>query len=594
MYSKDSLELLRQRVDLIEVLSPYLDLKRSGASYKACCPFHNEKTPSFIVQKGDSHYHCFGCGAHGDAIAFLMGHLKMSFKESIEMLSEKFNVPLEVENKQSSKDVSKALLRDALLQAMRFYHFYLLYSQEGQEALKYLYNRGLDLEFIRMFHIGLAPKQQNLMIKAMKEKKISEDILLKTGLINTTSYNKIKEFFSDRILFPIKDNFGHVIGFSARKYKEETFGPKYINTQETMLFKKSETVFGLSECRRRIAKERKVIVVEGQIDALRLIQAGFDLTVAGGGTSFTSQHIKQLIQLGISHVYLVFDGDDAGLQAAIKVGDLFQKEGIETFVCKMPPGMDPDTWLQEKGPKSFTQLLLASMDYLTFLVGETSKTFNLNSPSEKNQLVQTISSRIQKWDHPLMVHESLRKLARLTEIPESLLTQEKAKDTKMVAMSASHSLSKSHIDPQRILEADVLRWLILSYEKEKVFIEQALKIVKSEHFLTHVGQNLFNLFSKRFTENQPLDFFSLGIELADIENQLFLSEILQKRVNRERTLIGLEESLKKLLERHWFHERELIKIQIQSGKCSDEEVLELAKKFDELKKCPPIVKLSHG
>lgn len=593
VYSKESLELLRQKVDLLEVLSPYLDLKRSGAAFKALCPFHEEKTPSFIVQKGDSHYHCFGCGAHGDAIAFLMGHLKMSFQEAIEMLAEKFNVALEVENKKTTQEVPKAKLREALLQAARFYHFYLLHSYEGQQALNYLYSRGLDLEFIRMFQVGLAPKDMGLMSNVLKDLRISEELLMKTGLVTVTSYNRKKEFFSDRIVFPIKDGFGHVIGFSARKYKEETFGPKYINTQETSLFKKSEAVFGLSECRRRIAKERKAIIVEGQIDALRLIQAGFDLSVAGGGTSFTPQHAKQVIQLGVSHVYIAFDGDEAGRQAAIKVGDLFQKEGIEAFVCQFPEGEDPDKWLQEKGPKSFAKLLEASQDYLTFLVEETAKSLNLNSPSEKNQLVQSISSRIQHWDHPLMVHESLRKLARLVEVPESLLLKDSKPAKSPVTIQKVSSLSKTYIDPQRILEADFLRWLLLTHDKQKSLVSKALQLARVEHFSTQVGKTLFEVFAKRFDENKALDLFSLGIELSNPESQLFLSEILQKCVNIERAGEGLNESLKKLLEKHWFQERELIKVKIQSGKCSDEEVLDLAKKFDELKKHPPKVDLSH-
>ncbi len=594
MYSKNSLELLRQKIDLIEVLSPYVDLKRSGASYKALCPFHDEKSPSFIVQRGDSHYHCFGCGAHGDAIAFLMGHLKMSFSESIEMLAEKFNVPLEIDSENKTKEIPKAPLREANLQAMRFYHFYLLHSYEGQEALKYLYNRGIDLDFIRMFQIGLAPKEMGLMSNILKDKGVLEKHLMTVALVKETSFKKKREFFSDRIMFPIKDGFGHVIGFSARKYKEDTFGPKYINTPETSLFKKSEVVFGLHECRRRIAKERKAIIVEGQVDALRLIQSGFDLSVAGGGTAFTTHHARQIIQLGVTHVYLAFDGDEAGRQAAIKVGDFFQKEGIETFVCQFPEGQDPDKWLQEKGPKSFAKLLIESSDYLSFLVQETSKVLNIHSPSEKTQLVQSISSRIQKWDHPLMVHESLRKLARLVEVPESLLVKETNVKVKAPKLQTTSSVSKTLIDPQRILEADFLRWLLLTYDKEKNLVSKALEIAKDKHFVTQVGKSLYNLFAARFVESKPLDLFSLGMELSNAESQLFLSEILQKRVNLEKAKEGLEQSLKKLVEKYWFQEREQIKVKIQSGRCSDEEVLELAKAFDELKKNPPVVDLTHA
>ncbi|MGE5196472.1 MAG: CHC2 zinc finger domain-containing protein, partial [Anaerolineae bacterium] len=160
IYKQESLELLRERIDLVDVLSPHLDLHRSGSSFKACCPFHEEKTPSFIIQRGDRHYHCFGCGAHGDAIAFLMAHLKMSFTQAVEHLAERFQVALQAEEeKELSKGPSKALLKQVLAKACRIYHFILLYSEEGETALEYLYQRGLDLDFIRLFQVGFAPKQ---------------------------------------------------------------------------------------------------------------------------------------------------------------------------------------------------------------------------------------------------------------------------------------------------------------------------------------------------------------------------------------------------------------------------------------------------
>lgn len=594
MYTKESLETLRQKVDLLEVLTPYLDLKRAGGSFKACCPFHDEKTPSFIVQRGDYHYHCFGCGAHGDAIAFLMGHLKMTFAEAIEQLAEKFNVQLVRTDKKVSNQTPKSVLREALTEASRFYHFYLLHSQEGQRALKYLYQRGLDLDFIRMFQVGLSPQDSAFFDAIVKEKKLSEKILMETGLVTQTAYKKRKVFFQDRIMFPIRDGFGHVIGFSARKYKEETFGPKYINTGETPLFKKSETVFGLSECRRRIAKERKAIVVEGQIDALRLIQAGFDLTIAGGGTAFTPGHAKQVIQLGVTKVYLAFDGDEAGKAAAIKAGDLFQKEGIETFVANMPDGQDPDQWLIEKGPEGFSKLLNDADDYLTFLVRETAKVLDLSSPSEKNRLVQSIATRIEKWDHPLMVHESLRKLARLVEVPENLIMEKQANQIPEVKIQKSGSVSKSSVDPQRVLEADFLRWLFLGESRDKSFVERAVYKSSEALFQTKPGRELFKVIQKRLEEKLPLDLMSIGIELESAENQLFLSEILQKRVNLEKLRPGLQISLDKLAESSWYTQREEIKRQIQSGRLSEEEVLELAKQFDEIKKNPLQIELIDG
>src|SRR3990167_1100019 len=232
-FSRESLELLRSRIDLVEVLNPYVKLQRAGAAYKALCPFHDERTPSFVIQKGDSHYHCFGCGAHGDAIQFLMTHLRMSFLEAVENLAEKFHVQLEeVEGDNKPKGPPKTALQDALERACRFYQFALLHTLEGHAALDYLYSRGIDLDFINTFQIGLAPRAPGLFLKVMWEQKVSNAVLEEAGL-----FSKGREFFSDRITIPIRDAAGSVIGFSARKYRPDTFGGKYINTSETPLLK---------------------------------------------------------------------------------------------------------------------------------------------------------------------------------------------------------------------------------------------------------------------------------------------------------------------------------------------------------------------
>src|SRR5581483_4197855 len=321
MFTKESLEQLRQRIDLADVLSTHLSLQRSGSSYKALCPFHEEKTPSFIIQKGGSHYHCFGCGAHGDAIAFLMTHVKMGFSEAVESLAERFQVTLEKnEEPLGEKGPSKAHLKQALDLASQLYHYLLLHSADGQVALRYLYERGIDLDFIQKFQVGFAPRQGDILMRYLRAHSIDERIQEIAGLISISQSGRVRDFFCERIIFPIRDALGAVIGFSARKFKEETFGGKYINTPETPLFKKSRVLFGLSYCRSRIAKETKAIIVEGQVDCLRLIHAGFNYTVAGQGTAFGEEHVRELLHLGVKKIYLALDGDSAGQEAAVKIG----------------------------------------------------------------------------------------------------------------------------------------------------------------------------------------------------------------------------------------------------------------------------------
>ena len=581
-FSKDSLETLRSRIDLIEVLSPYLKLQRSGAAYKALCPFHEDKSPSLIIQRGDSHYHCFGCGAHGDAIQFLMTYLKMSFVEAVENLADRFHVQLEeVKGDDQPKGPPKAALKEALERACQFYQFYLLHTLEGHGALDYLYSRGITLDFIQQFQLGLAPKMPQIFLKTMWEQKISNTVLEEAGLLT-----KGREFFSDRITIPIRDPVGSVIGFSARKYKTDTFGGKYINTPETPLFKKSKVLFGLSFSRKTIAKERKALIVEGQIDALRLIYSGFPWTVAGQGTAFGEDQAKELIHLGVRQVYLALDGDAAGQEAAVKIGHLFQKEGIDVMVLSLPEKSDPDVVLQEKGPEEWQKLIDRSVDYLTFLVAHMSKSINTQTPAGKNELVQSIAKRIRDWDHPLMVHESLRRLARLTQTPESIIgTPEQ--NAPQVYIKRSASVAFTEIDPDRILEADLLRWLLLMGESCPRLIRIAESNLKTEHFRVAASRSLFEKYLAAAKENKPRDLLSLAIDLEQTEQQLFMAEILQKRVNRERVTPCFIETVQKMLERHWMHQREEIKLKIFSGACSEAEVLELARKFDEIKRARP-------
>lgn len=581
MYKKESLERLKDKVDLVELVSGYLQMQRTGGSYKACCPFHNEKTPSFVIQKGENHYHCFGCGAHGDAISFMMMHLKMNFAEAVEVLAERFQIVLEKSDQlEERRGPSKAALKEALEKACSFFHFCLMHTDEGHIALDYIYERGLVLDFIQKFRIGYAPSEGQLLQKFLAQEGIKEEVMEQAGLLLNTQSGRKRDFFSDRITFPIFDGMGSVIGFSARKFKETTYGGKYINTSETPLFKKSQILYGLNYSRQRIAKERQAIIVEGQIDALRLIYAGFDYTVAGQGTAFGEGHVKELLHLGINHVFLALDGDEAGEAAAVKIGNLFQKKGVEVAVAYLPAGIDPDLLLRERGPGAFQAALDASRDYLTFLFEHHSKTLKLDSPSQKSELVRTIADRIREWDQPVMVHESLRKLALIAKVPENVLDIGTLPETPLIKQVGR--VNFTGINPDRILETDLLRWLLLVGQSDTRLLEIVRSNLKPEHFRTESCRHLFSLYLE-----QPRDLFSLAIDIEGEDGQALLSEIMEKKINLQKAEEGVLLTVRKILLREWMAEREAIKMKIHQGDCSDEEVLELAKQFDLLKKQPP-------
>ncbi len=590
IFNKESLENLRQRIDLVEVLSTYIEFKRTGSSYKGLCPFHDEKSPSFIVQKGDSHYHCFGCGAHGDAIQFLMTHQKMSFATAVETLAQRFQIHLEkVEGGNEEKGPNKALLREALEHACEFFHFFLLHTSEGHEALRYLYARGIDLNFIRHFKIGLSPKSSDFFRKAMHAKGVSDAILAEAGLLSRIKDAYWKDFFNERIMFPIHHYSQGVIGFSGRKYHEETFGGKYINTPETALFKKSRVLFGLNYSRRRMTKERQAIIVEGQIDALRLIQEGFNFTVASQGTAFGEGHIKELANLGVNRIYIAFDSDNAGAEATCKVGHLIQKEGIDVRIVQLPPGNDPDQFIKEEGPHAFAKLLETSSDYLQFLVKHLSKDLNLDTPASKNELIHQATKLIREWDHPLMVHETLRKLAHMMHVPEDMVGVGK-NHMPHVYVKTHGSVGMQTVDHERILETDLLRWLLLIGQENRLIVEVAINNLKPDDFQVAICRKIFELYHTNFTQHRPCDLLSLAIDLDDVEGQLVLADLVQKKINKERAQQQVTETVQKILDRNWMQKREVIKSKIQSGMCSEEEVLELVRQFDDLKRHPPKIK----
>lgn len=576
LYAKESLETLKQRIDLVEVIEPYIELKRSGASYKALCPFHDEKSPSFMIQKGDSHYHCFGCQAHGDAIEFLMSYLKLPFSDAIEMLAEKFSVHLEkAESDYEEKGPKKAHLKEALEFACNLYQFTLLHTEEGKEPLAYLEGRGINTAFIRSFRIGLAPNISGYTRKILGGKGFGDEILVAAGLLSSAK----RDFFQERITFPIHERTGAVIGFSARKWKESTYGGKYVNTSETPLFKKSKTLFGLNYSRREIAKRREAIIVEGQVDALRLIDAGFAISVAGQGTAFGAGHVEELLQLGVQKVFVVMDSDRAGEEACCKIGDLFQRKGVEVIVPQIPFGEDPDEFIQKRGKEAFQKLLDEGRDFLTFLVSHYSQKVDLNSPAGKSGLVQTLAAQIRGWESDLMVHESLKKLASLLNIPEHYAgVGQLFLPNSFVQKSAS--IGAFAVNADRILESDLIRWLLHAEE----FLQIAKRNLAPEDLRDPACRTAYT----RCLESERVNYLNLA---EDLQVQELIQEISKKIVQKEKAEYHFLQTVQKILDRNWMQKREELRREISSGQLSEEEALVKLKEFDELRKTPPKVAL---
>jgi DNA primase len=334
-----SVEAVKAAADLVEVISGRTQLRRSGARFTGLCPFHDERTPSFSVSPEKGLYYCFGCGAAGDAVSFVEQTEGVDFVGAIEWLAQRFNIPLEYEEASPEQDARRRRrerLYSVLDAAAAFYERYLWESQSGANVRAYLESRGLGEEICRDYRLGLAARGGTLARKA-REKGFTEQELAAAGLVNRRG----NDYFQDRLLFPIADARGRVVGFQARRLREDDpLQAKYVNSPEGELFRKGDLLYGLDRARTAIAREERALSVEGNTDVLALRQAGLGPVVASMGTALTERQLKELSRL-TRKLYLCFDADAAGEAATLRGMDLAAAQGFDVRVVALPPGADP-------------------------------------------------------------------------------------------------------------------------------------------------------------------------------------------------------------------------------------------------------------
>ncbi len=336
--SHSSVEKIKENLDVQDVIGAYVKLEKAGGNFKGRCPFHNEKSPSFFVSPSRGTYYCFGCGAKGDIFSFVQEFEGLDFVGALRMLAEKAGVTLEEYS--PKKGNTDASLYDVLERATKYFESNLA---ENADAKAYLLKRGLTEETIAKWRLGYAKNDWRHLSSALKSEGISSDLLIQTGLIKKSDKAREDGFydvFRGRIMFPIFDSSGKVIAFSGRIFDEVPDAPKYLNSPETALFNKSETLYGLDKAKMCIRKKDFSMLVEGQMDLLMCHQAGFDNAVASSGTAFTEAHLLRLKRLS-NRILFVFDGDIAGFGAALKSATLALGLGLEVKLSALPEGTDP-------------------------------------------------------------------------------------------------------------------------------------------------------------------------------------------------------------------------------------------------------------
>ena len=407
MISEEKINEIIDKTDMVGLVSEFVTLQKRGKNYFGLCPFHADQTPSFSVSPSKKIAKCMSCGEGGNPINFLRKIKNVSFEEACFLLADRVGV--ELERTKTIKHVDENSKYYEINQvAQKFYEHFLHNSQSGKEALEYLNKRGLDLETIKMFGIGLAPKNYTTLTKVLSDKGYSLTDAHDIGLI-TRKENDYYDMFFNRIMFPIIDEAGHVLGFSGRVFDGDTSGGKYVNTQETVIYKKGEMLYNLNNAIPHIRKMGRVILCEGQMDVISLSNAGIKEVVCSLGTALTEQQAS-LIKKYSNNVLICYDGDSAGIKATGKAFNLLK--GLTVNSITLPNGMDPDEYLKSRGKDSFLEFIESNQkDVYGYLYSNAFLNRNLNVAYDYEEVKKTVFNLLFKSGSALLVEKYLHQLA---------------------------------------------------------------------------------------------------------------------------------------------------------------------------------------
>ena len=415
MIPQSFIQDLLNRVDIVDVVERYVPLKRAGANYVACCPFHSEKSPSFTVSQTKQFYHCFGCGAHGTAIGFMIEYGGMGFIDAVKDLAQTagMQVPETKFEKPRNKTEEGDDLHEVMLKAAQYYRQQL---KEAPRAIEYLKKRGMSGEVAKEFGVGYAPPAWQNLQAAFTDYNAKS--LVAAGLVIQSDEGKRYDRFRDRIMFPIVDTRGHIIGFGGRVLDQGE--PKYLNSPETALFEKGRELYGLYQGRRAIRDAGRVVVVEGYMDVVALAQHGVGYAVATLGTATTPTHVQKLLRQA-GEVVFCFDGDNAGRRAAWRAleNSLEQLvDGKQLSFLFLPQGEDPDTYVRKFGKETFEKMLHDAKPLSQFLLDELKSQVDIQTPEGRAKLLQEAAPRIKQVAAPLlslMLRKQLAQVAGITQ-----------------------------------------------------------------------------------------------------------------------------------------------------------------------------------
>jgi len=470
-FSPETIAAVEQATDIVSLISEYIPLKRSGKDFKALCPFHNEKTPSFYVSPSKQIYKCFGCGEGGNCFGWLMATERVSFVEAVEMLAERAGIKIEKRAGAGGAGVDRERLLRACEWAAGEYEKYLWDDSRGAPAREYLAGRGLAEEVARKFRLGFAPPARDTLLGALgRRSRAADEVLEKAGLVSRGTGGELYDRFRGRLMFPIWDARGRVIAFGGRSLGED--GPKYLNSPETPLFNKGISLYGVHLAKQAALKTREIFVMEGYTDVLAAFQKGVENAVATLGTALSAGHAR-LLRRYADRVYLVYDADFAGEKASDRGLDIFLEEEIDAHILSLPEGFDPCEYLLEHGGESFLELKAGAQEIFEFKVALASKNNDLSTVAGQSRALDEILSAAAKVPPGARRELYVARNEVLRDLAERLRISERALRERLKSLGARGS----H-EPQtrRRAEADhpaEEKWLIETLLAEPALVEKA-------------------------------------------------------------------------------------------------------------------------
>lgn len=522
-YPEHVIEQIREQSNIVSIISEYTTLNKRGGSYVGLCPFHNERTPSFSVSEDKQLYYCFGCGAGGNVITFLMQKENMNFVEAIKYLAERENIKLDeayLSDEELENNKKRGQLLEILKESARYFHFSLR-GPENQEALSYLTSRGLSVETIKHFGLGYASHHFNDLYEYLKQKGYKDELLLESGLFLQGKNNQkmLYDRFAGRIIYPIFDLSKKVIAFGGRVLDGSL--PKYLNSPENILFNKSRTLYGM-----HLAKNSGApyfILVEGYMDVIAMHQAGFTQTVASLGTAFTPGHAK-LLKRHTDEVVILYDSDGAGQKAALRAIPILRNEGLKVKVLLLQEGKDPDEYLKTHGSEAMKTLLEEAPPDIWFQIRTIEKKYQLDNPEEKVKFLQETSVVLAETSSSIEQAIYLKEISKAYQIDEEALKAEMNRHYQRGMRKVVIKEAKSPMQKKQLFNNEVI-FLATLYHFPQL-TRHVLAYLRPEMFEAGLLFDLAKAILDAVEQGTEIDMAYFTTHYAEVDEQNIISHVL--------------------------------------------------------------------